>query len=74
MDLSKNNITFKGKKKKNFFLGCKFLDKLISNCVDFKEIYLHYNMINAEGGLSIIDGVRTNGTVKVVDISQNSLG
>lgn len=60
MDLSKNNITYK---------GCKPLEKLISSCGDFKEIYLHYNKINSEGGIYIIDGARNNGFVKVIDFS-----
>ena len=38
------------------------------------ELYLHFNKINSEGALNIIDGYRQNGKIRVLDLSLNSIG
>jgi len=38
------------------------------------ELYLHWNQIQANGGLHIFDGLSQNDCLKVLDLSWNALG
>jgi Ran GTPase-activating protein (RanGAP) involved in mRNA processing and transport len=41
---------------------------------NLKELYLFWNQIKGEGGKMIFDSLLTNTYLKVLDLSQNTLG
>lgn len=54
--------------------GCKQLEPMITSCVELREIYLGWNKISGEGAQSILDAVRKNGRIRVLDLSKNAVG
>jgi Leucine Rich Repeat. len=50
------------------------LGKMIEYNTSIVELYLHWNQIKAQGGNAIINGLSSNRTLRVLDLSWNSLG
>lgn len=64
LNLSKNLLTDR---------VCGELKNILYRCSIY-ELYLHWNRINAKGGIEIFQSLKSNETLKVLDISYNSLG
>jgi Leucine Rich repeat len=66
LNLSKNNISNK---------SCNALMKFLARpSVTLIELYLHYNKIQGDGAKSILKGLLTNSTLRVLDFSWNTIG
>jgi Ran GTPase-activating protein (RanGAP) involved in mRNA processing and transport len=48
--------------------------KNILDSNEIYELYLHWNLIKAQGGKDIFEGLKSNESLKVLDLSYNSLG
>ncbi|KAL4456118.1 hypothetical protein ABPG74_014079 [Tetrahymena malaccensis] len=64
LNLSKNYITDK---------VCTDLKNILEQN-ELYELYLHWNLIKAQGGQMIFEGMKSNEYLKVFDISYNTLG
>ena len=64
LNLSKNYITDR---------VCGELKNILDSN-EIEELYLHWNLIKAQGGKDIFEGLKSNESLKVLDLSYNSLG
>lgn len=50
------------------------LKELLETTLSLQELYLKWNIIRSEGGINIACGLSKNKSLRVFDISYNSIG